>query len=68
MHPIQSRVVKTGISDDGFIEIVSGLKKDESIVTSPYQAISKLLKPGAQVRVEDPEARQDRFRRLRQEQ
>ncbi|MBK6292040.1 MAG: efflux RND transporter periplasmic adaptor subunit [Candidatus Kapabacteria bacterium] len=65
---VQSRVVKTGISDDGFIEIVSGLKKDESIVTSPYQAISKLLKPGAQVRVEDPEARQDRFRRLRQEQ
>jgi len=65
---VQARTVKTGISDDGFIEILSGLKIDESIVVSPYQAISKLLKPGAPVRVEDPEARKDRFRQLRQTQ
>ena len=64
---VQTRTVKTGISDDGFIEILSGLKKDESVVASPYQAISKLLKQDAKVRVEDPDARKNRFRQLRQE-
>ncbi|MCX6140349.1 MAG: efflux RND transporter periplasmic adaptor subunit [Candidatus Kapabacteria bacterium] len=66
-NTVQARAVKTGISDDGFIEIVSGLKKGETVVVSPYQAVSKLLKSGAQVRVENPEARKDRFRQLRQE-
>lgn len=66
-NTVQARTVKTGISDDGSIEIVSGLKKGETVVVSPYQAVSKLLKSGAQVRVENPEARKDRFRQLRQE-
>lgn len=65
---VEARIIKTGISDDGSIEIVSGLKKGEIVVVGPYQAISKLLKSGATVRVEDPADRKERFRQLRQNQ
>jgi HlyD family secretion protein len=65
---VSSRSVRTGISDDGYIEILSGLKAGEKIVASPYQAISKLLSNGAPVRVEEPAARKERFRQLRQQQ
>lgn len=65
---VTSRSVGTGISDDGYIEILSGLKAGEKIVASPYQAISKLLSNGAPVRVEEPAARKERFRQLRQQQ
>lgn len=40
------RVVKTGIQDDTNIEIVSGLTKDDKIITGPYNMVSKTLKPG----------------------
>ena len=56
------------ISDDGYIEILSGIRQGESVVSSPYQAISKQLKNGAQVIVEDPQARKDRYRQMRQAQ
>lgn len=41
--------VKTGISDDTYIEIISGLKGDEDIVSGPYRAISKELDEGSKV-------------------
>ena len=44
---VTSRAVMTGISDQGYIEILSGLKPGEQVVSSPYQAISKLLTNGA---------------------
>jgi HlyD family secretion protein len=44
--------VKTGISDDNYIEIKSGLKGDEEVVTGSYRAISKELHDGSNVRVE----------------
>ncbi len=37
-------VVTTGIQDDEYIEIISGLKGDEEIITAPYSAISRRLK------------------------
>jgi len=40
------RVVKTGIQDDTNIEIVSGLSKDDEIITGPYNMVSKNLKAG----------------------
>ncbi|WP_296315711.1 efflux RND transporter periplasmic adaptor subunit [Winogradskyella sp. UBA3174] len=40
------RVVKTGIQDDTNIEIVSGLSKDDKIITGPYNIVSKTLNPG----------------------
>ncbi|MCX8056520.1 MAG: efflux RND transporter periplasmic adaptor subunit [Ignavibacteria bacterium] len=45
--------VKTGISDDTYIEIISGLKGDEEVVTGSYRAISRELKDGSRVRVEN---------------
>ncbi len=63
---VTPRLVETGISDQGFIEIKSGLKTGETIVVSPYQAVSKLLKPGSVIRSEDPAARRQRFQRMRQ--
>ncbi len=43
--------VKTGISDDRNIEIVSGLEKGMKVVTGSYRAISKLLKDGSLVKI-----------------
>lgn len=40
------RVVETGIQDDTYIEIVSGLSKDDKIITGPYNMVSKNLNPG----------------------
>ncbi|MBT8391128.1 MAG: efflux RND transporter periplasmic adaptor subunit [Ignavibacteria bacterium] len=45
-------VVETGISDDNFLEIQSGLEGDEEVVSGSYRAISRELKDGSIVRVE----------------
>ena len=39
--------VKTGLQDDEFMTIISGLKGDEEVVIAPFSAISKTLKDGA---------------------
>ena len=44
--------VKTGISDDNYIQIKSGLKENQVVVTGSYRAISRELKKGSTVRVE----------------
>ena len=49
------RLVKTGIQDDNYFEIVSGLKEGEEIVYAPYRAISKKLKNHQKVEVVDKE-------------
>lgn len=41
--------VKTGISDDTYIEIQSGLKGGEDVITGPYKAISKELEEGTKI-------------------
>jgi HlyD family secretion protein len=48
---VKKRVVKTGVQDINYIEIVSGLKEGEELVTAPYAAVSKDLKDGAKVTV-----------------
>ncbi len=45
------RPVKTGIQDDTNIEIVSGLKEGETVITGPYNTVTKILKPGDKVEV-----------------
>lgn len=45
------RVVKTGVQDDTNIEIVSGLKEGETVITGPYNTVTKLLKPGDKVSI-----------------
>ncbi len=41
------REVKTGIQDNDYIEILSGLQEGEDVVTGPYSAIARKLKSGA---------------------
>ena len=48
--------VTTGISDDNYIQVVSGLKGGEEVVSGSYSAISKELHDGANVKVEKPKA------------
>ncbi|GAB3895382.1 efflux RND transporter periplasmic adaptor subunit [Spirosoma agri] len=48
------REVKTGISDFENIEIMSGLKQGEQIVSGPFVAVSKKLKDGELIIKRDP--------------
>lgn len=50
------RVVKTGIQDDSNIEIISGLKEGETVITGPYNTVTKSLKQGDKVEDSSPEA------------
>jgi HlyD family secretion protein len=43
--------VKTGIQDNSNIEITSGLKAGDEVITGPYNAVSRLLKDGDRVKV-----------------
>ena len=43
------RVVETGIQDDKFIEIKSGIAEGEEVITGPYELVSQTLKPGEKV-------------------
>lgn len=40
------RIIKTGIQDDANIEIISGLKQGDIIITGPYTLVSKELNSG----------------------
>lgn len=46
---VDAMKVKTGIQDDRYIQILSGVTKENKIVTGPYRAISRLLKNGDEV-------------------
>lgn len=45
--------VKTGVQDDTYIEILSGMQAGDKAVSGPYTAISKDLSPGDRVEVVD---------------
>ena len=45
--------VKTGIQDNTYIQIMTGLKVGDEIITAPYSAVSKLLKDGDKVKKVD---------------
>lgn len=46
-------VVKTGIQDNTNIEILSGLKDKQEVITGPYRAVTKKLKDGDMVKKVD---------------
>ncbi len=50
-------VVETGISDDDYLEVTSGLEGDEEVVSGSYRAISRELEDGSKVRVEEKRGR-----------
>src|SRR5690606_1068252 len=41
--------VTTGIQDDTYIRVLSGLEEGDEVVSRPFNAISKLLKDGSKV-------------------
>lgn len=51
--------VKTGLSDKGYIEIVSGLNEGQEIVSGSYFAIRKELSDGAEIKKDSGEKKFD---------
>jgi HlyD family secretion protein len=43
--------VKTGLQDDSFIEILSGLEVDNEVITGPFTVVSKKLKDKMEVKL-----------------
>ncbi len=48
---VAKQIVKTGIQDINYIEITSGLKEGDEVVSGPYDVVSKTLKPKDKVKV-----------------
>jgi HlyD family secretion protein len=48
---VEKRTVTTGIQDMNFIEITTGLKEGEQIVTAPFDAVNKTMKSGDKVNI-----------------
>jgi HlyD family secretion protein len=53
---VKAAKVETGIADNTDIEIKSGVKAGDEIVSGSYAAISRLLKDGSKIRIEKPKA------------
>jgi len=51
-NKVKTKDITTGISDDNYIEITSGLDGTEEVVSGPYKAISKDLQNGATVKMD----------------
>lgn len=47
--------VKTGIQDDTYIQILSGLEEGAEVITGPYTSVSKKLEQGQEVKVVEEE-------------
>lgn len=52
-------IVTTGIQDDTYIEIASGLKDAQKVISGPYDLLSKTLKDGDAVSIKKEEAKKD---------
>lgn len=52
---VKLKIIETGIQDDTYIEVISGLKKGEEIVTGPYTTVTKDLNPNDKVFVKSKE-------------
>ena len=51
-NTVHMHVVETGIADNSYLEIKSGVKPGEQIVSGSYRAISRMLADGAKVMLE----------------
>jgi HlyD family secretion protein len=50
---VKAVTVKRGISDDNYVEISSGVKEGEEVVSGTFVAISRELNDGSKIRVEN---------------
>jgi HlyD family secretion protein len=53
------QTVKTGVQDDKYIELLSGLKEGDKVIVGPYDIVSKKLKNGSTVKIEDAKKKAD---------
>jgi len=51
---VKMQKVETGIADSTYIEVKSGVKAGDEVVSGSYTAISRRLKDGAKVALEKP--------------
>ncbi|MDQ3021902.1 MAG: efflux RND transporter periplasmic adaptor subunit [Bacteroidota bacterium] len=51
--------VKTGISDDSYIEILEGVNEDQDVVKGSFKAINKELEDGTKVKVDNEMKKQN---------
>lgn len=51
--------VTTGIQDDEYIQVLSGVSLGEEIVTGPYSAVSKKLKDGKTIQIKEDKDKND---------
>jgi HlyD family secretion protein len=49
---VAMKEVKIGISDNEFIEVISGLKEGDEVVSGPYRAISSELQDNGKIKLE----------------
>jgi HlyD family secretion protein len=47
------RVIKTGIQDDAYIQILSGISEGERVITGPYDMVSRELQHLSKVKLSD---------------
>jgi HlyD family secretion protein len=47
--------VETGIADDNYLQILSGVKPGDLVISGPYTAIGKDLKDGSKIEIEKPQ-------------
>jgi len=50
---VATLVVKTGIQNDEFIQVIEGIDVGQNVVTGPYAAISNKLKDGSKVNIKE---------------
>ena len=57
---VKMTVVTTGIGDTTHMEIKTGLKVGDEVVSGPFSTITRTLKDGAQVRLEPPKKTEEK--------
>ncbi|VAX15978.1 ABC transporter, RND-adapter-like protein [hydrothermal vent metagenome] len=59
-NSVKQTKIKTGISDDTYIEVTEGLEGGEEVVTGPYRAVSKELEDGSKIMLPKKDKRGER--------
>jgi len=57
---VKMQKVETGIADNTHIEVKSGVKAGDEVVSGSYAAISRKLKDGAKVQIEKPKKEEEK--------
>ncbi len=57
---VKEVIIVTGLQDDNYIEVKSGLNDGQTIVSGPYNTITNILKNDDVVKVEEKEKEDDK--------